>query len=71
MFEWMRHKVFVVTMDEDGDYAYMENFLPSTEFSRPMDMAFANDGTLFLLEYGEQWTARNPDARLSRIIFKR
>ncbi|MDA1027725.1 MAG: ThuA domain-containing protein [Bacteroidetes bacterium] len=69
--EWMRHKLFVVTMDSEGNYEYMESFMPSTTLSRPMDMAFGPDGSLFLLEYGEAWNSRNQDARLSKITFTR
>ena len=65
----MRHKIFLVTMDENGEFDYMERFLPSTTLSRPMDMAFADDGSLFLLEYGNAWNSRNVDARISYITF--
>ena len=69
IYEWTRHKIFLVTMDAEGDYAYMETFLPSTTLSRPMDMAFGPDGSLFVLEYGETWNARNKEARLSKFTF--
>ncbi|MDG1754707.1 MAG: ThuA domain-containing protein [Rhodothermales bacterium] len=69
VYEWMRHKIFLVTMDENGEFDYMERFLPSTTLSRPMDMAFADDGSLFLLEYGNAWNSRNVDARISYITF--
>lgn len=71
MHEWMRHKIFVVTMDEDGDYRFMEEFLPSQDWSRPMDMTFGPDGALYVLEYGEAWNARNEDAKLTRIEYRR
>ncbi len=69
IYEWMRHKIFVVTMDKDGNYDYMETFLPSTTLSRPMDLAFGPDGSLFVLEYGETWNARNKEARLSKFTY--
>ena len=69
IYEWTRHKIFLVTMDPEGDYAYMETFLPSTTLSRPMDMAFGPDGSLFVLEYGEKWNVRNIEARLSKFTF--
>jgi cytochrome c len=34
-----------------------------------IDMQFANDGSLYTLEYGQQWFAANADARLSRITY--
>ena len=36
-----------------------------------MDMAFGQDGALYLLEYGEAWNTRNPEAQLSRITYSR
>jgi len=70
MYEWMRHKVFIVTMDDDGHYRFMENFLPSQEWSRPMDMTFGPDGSLYVLEYGAAWNTRNEDAQLTRIRYR-
>ena len=67
IYEWMRHFIMSVSLNPDGSYAFMESFLPDSEFSRPMDMLFAQDGTMYLLEYGSNWNARNEDARLSRI----
>jgi len=69
VYEWMRHKIFLVTMSDNGEYRYMERFLPSATFSRPMDMEFGDDGALYLLEYGEAWNTRNEEAQLSRITF--
>ncbi len=69
VYEWMRHKLFLVTMHEDGSYYYMESFLPSTKLVRPMDLTFGPDGALYVLEYGDAWNSRNADARLSRITY--
>ncbi|MCH8246584.1 MAG: PKD domain-containing protein, partial [Bacteroidetes bacterium] len=69
IYEWMRHQIFAVTMDGNGDYAYMERFAPNVEFSRPTDMIIGPGGVLYLLEYGTNWNVRNPDARLVRIEF--
>jgi cytochrome c len=65
----MRDQIFVVTMNEQGEYEDMERFLPGTTFSNPIDMLFGPDGALYVLEYGNTWNAANPDARLSRIDF--
>ncbi len=69
IYEWMRHWIYVVTLDENGGYVQADPFLPDEEFSRPMDMAFGPDGALYLLEYGEIWFAKNPDARLNKIEY--
>jgi cytochrome c len=69
IYEWMRNWIFVVTMDEAGKFVKADPFLPNETFSRPMDMAFGPDGALYLLEYGQQWFAQNPDARLTKIEY--
>ncbi len=71
IYEWMRHVIKVVTMDDDGQYKYMESFLPGTEMARPTDMIFAPDGSMYMLEYGTAWNERNEDARLVHINFSR
>ena len=68
-YEWMRDWIHPVTMKENGDFLQMETFMPSTKFSHIIDMQFANDGSLYTLEYGQQWFAANADARLSRITY--
>jgi cytochrome c len=70
IYEWMRNFIKVVTMDENGAYQYMESFLPETTLSRPVDMIFAKDGSMYLLEYGSNWNTRNEDARLSHIRYQ-
>ncbi len=68
-YDWARDYINIVTMKPNGDFVSMERFLPNTTFSHPMDMQFAKDGSLYLLEYGQNWFAQNQDARLSRIEF--
>ena len=69
VYEWMRHWIYVVELDENQQYVSSFPFMRSTEFSRPMDMIFANDGTMYLLEYGKKWNSRNLDARLSKVTY--
>jgi cytochrome c len=69
MYEWMRHWIYVITLDEQGKYVQADPFMPGEKFSRPMDMAFGPDGALYVLEYGEVWFAQNPDARLNKIEY--
>ncbi|MBK8566266.1 MAG: PQQ-dependent sugar dehydrogenase [Saprospiraceae bacterium] len=69
IYEWMRNYIFIVTMDEKGGFVQADPFLPNEKWSRPMDMAFGPDGALYVLEYGMQWFAQNPDARLNKIEF--
>ncbi|MEP7000914.1 MAG: c-type cytochrome, partial [bacterium] len=46
-----------------------ERFMPSQKFSNPIDMAFASNGDLYMLEYGTRWFSGNDDARLVRIEY--
>ncbi len=69
MYEWMRGWIMAVTFDKNGKYASMEQFMPSYKFSNPMDMEFADNGDLYMLEYGSGWFTANDDARLIRIEY--
>lgn len=69
VYEWMRDWVYIVSMDENQNYLKADAFMPNTEFSHPMDMAFASDGKLYVLEYGQKWNSQNLDARLSSISY--
>jgi len=69
IYDWMRGWIMVVTMDDKGDLKSMERFMPSYKFSNPMDMAFAENGDLYVLEYGTAWFTQNKDARLVRIEY--
>ncbi len=68
-YEWMRDWIHPVTMTPEGDFVQMETFMPGTKFSHPMDMQFAADGSLYVLEYGQNWFAQNDDAVLARITY--
>lgn len=69
IYEWMRGWMRVVTMNETGDYVRMEPFLTHVRLDHPMDIELGPDGSIYLLEYGTYWFAKNPNARLSRIVF--
>ena len=69
VYEWMRGWMRAVTMNAAGDYVSMEPFLGHLTFDHPMDVELGPDGALYVLEYGTYWFARNPNARLSRIVF--
>jgi cytochrome c len=68
-YDWMRGWIMSVTMDKEGNFVSMERFMPSYKFSNPMDMEFAENGDLYMLEYGTGWFSANDDARLIRIEY--
>lgn len=69
IYEWMRGFIMSVTLDDKGDFIRMERFLPNQTFNNPMDMEFAPDGDLYMLEYGTGWFVQNDNARLIRIEY--
>jgi cytochrome c len=69
IYEWMRGWMRAVTMNERGDYLRMEPFLEHLTFDHPMDVELGPDGSLYVLEYGTYWFAKNPNARVSRIKY--
>jgi cytochrome c len=70
-YDWMRGWMMAVTVDTFGNFSRMEPFAENLKFSRPMDMIVDKNGSIWILEYGTQWFATNPDARLTRIDYVR
>ena len=68
-YEWMRDWIYIITLDENGQYVQADPFLPNEKFNNPMDMAFGPDGALYIIEYGESWFTQNTDARLTKIEY--
>ena len=69
IYDWIRGWIKVVTMQENGDYDKMEPFMGGTKFNALMDMEMGPDGKIYILEYGNGWFAKNPDAGLFRIDY--
>ncbi|WP_262250035.1 PQQ-dependent sugar dehydrogenase [Parapedobacter soli] len=69
IYEWIRGWIMAVSFDEAGNYAGMEPFLAHWKFDAPVDMQFAPDGAIYLLEYGTNWFSKNSNARLVRIEY--
>lgn len=68
-YDWMRNWIFTVKLTDDFQYDTMERFMPSTVFEKPVDMQFAKDGSLYILEYGTFWSSQNDDSGIYRIEF--
>ncbi len=69
IYEFMRHWIMAVTMDAKGDLVSIERFMPTANFSAPIEMEFAPSGDMYMLEYGTAWFQANNDARLIRIEY--
>lgn len=70
IFEWTRHWIKVVHLDEQYNPVRIEPFMPQQKFVRPVDLTFGRNGALYLLEYGETWGV-NAEARLVRVDYIR
>ena len=69
IFEWIRGWIMAISFDEEGNFKEMEPFLEHWKFDAPVDMQFAPDGAIYLLEYGTNWFTKNTNARLVRIEY--
>ena len=69
IIEFMRGWMMSVAMDENGNYAGMEPFLPEENFSSAIDILFSPDGDLYVLEYGSAWFKGNDNAQIKRIQY--
>lgn len=70
VFDWMRNWVKVLRFDASENYVRTEDFLPvSGDFRRPIDLAFGQDGVMYMLEYGSIYGIDNDDARLVKLEY--
>ncbi|MCC9137830.1 ThuA domain-containing protein [Pontibacter silvestris] len=69
IYDWIRNWIKVVTMLPNGDLDKMEPFIENADFVAPMDMEVGPDGKIYVLEYGQGWFSKNPEAGLSRIDY--
>ncbi|MGV3640556.1 MAG: ThuA domain-containing protein [Adhaeribacter sp.] len=70
VFDWMRNWVKVLRFDAQENYLRTEDFLPVTgDFRRPIDLAFGQDGVMYMLEYGSIYGIDNDDARLVKLEY--
>ncbi len=67
--DFMRGWIMVVSMDEQGNYQSIERFLPNETVGSAIDLKFAPNGDLYLLEYGSAWFRGNDNARIVRFEY--
>ena len=70
IYEWSRHWIMAVHLDDDSNQIRIEPFLEQHSLKRPVDMKFGRDGELYVLEYGDTW-GFNDDSRLLRVDYNR
>ncbi|MDX1636925.1 MAG: PKD domain-containing protein, partial [Balneolaceae bacterium] len=67
--EWLRGWIHVISLDDEGNFEWMEQFLPDENFNGPLDMMFGPDGSLYVLAYGKGWFKANEEAGIIRIRY--
>ena len=69
-YDWTTNWIQTTRFDEDVTTPVdMQRLLPNEFFSKPMDLEFGPDGSLYVLEYGNGWGSSNDDAGLYRIDY--
>lgn len=67
--EWARSWIKVLSFTKEGDLLKIEPFLPYYDFAHPIDVKFGPDGAMYVLTYGANYFAQNPDAQLVKIDY--
>ena len=69
IYDWVRNWTLAVTFDEHDQLLSVEPFLDSMKLSKPVDMTFGPDGSLYVLEYGTMGYAANKNAQIRHITY--
>ncbi len=64
IYDWIRGRIWKAKLGEDEKLEKLEPFIG--DLKHPMDLEMAEDGTLWLLEYGTDWYF-NRDGRIRRL----
>lgn len=70
-YDWMRDWILSVKTNPSGSLDTIENNFSHLNFSHPMDVEFAPDGSMYVLEYGYKWWGFDKTTKLSHIIYDR
>ena len=70
IFDWTRNWIKQVVLDENGHIERIVPFLNHMIFRKPIDLQFRNDGTLYMIEYGDRWSG-NTDSQIVRLVYRR
>ena len=69
IYDWMRGWMMAASFDDQGKLLNVDPFATHVELNSLIDMEIADDGTIYLLEYGKGWFAQNKDSGLSYIKY--
>ncbi|MEM6800587.1 MAG: ThuA domain-containing protein [Bacteroidota bacterium] len=69
IYDWIRGWMKAVHLFPNGDFNKLEAFASEIELANLIDMEMAEDGRIYLLEYGTTWFKANDDSGLSYIEY--
>lgn len=69
MHDWTRDVIAAVELRPDDTVEKLHRLAPWLRFHRPIHLATAADGALYVLEYGTGFLGDNDDARITRLEY--
>jgi cytochrome c len=69
IYEWDRSWIKTVTMDADGAPVKIDPFFDSMTLTRPMNIEFGPEGSLYVLDYGSGYFGGSPESAVFRIDY--
>ncbi|MBK8052424.1 MAG: hypothetical protein IPK35_03880 [Saprospiraceae bacterium] len=66
IYDWIRDWIKLVDVASDN---VIEPFLEEYKFNNIIDIEMADDGQIYILEYGKGWFLKNSDSGLSRVNY--
>jgi len=68
-YEWGRGWIRTISVRPDGTPGDIDPFFESMTLTRPMDVEFGPDGSLYVLDYGSGFFGGSPESALYRIDY--
>ncbi|MBB5906356.1 ThuA domain-containing protein [Actinoalloteichus hymeniacidonis] len=68
-YEWDRGWIKTIEVGEEGEPGAIEPFFDSMELTRPMNIEFGPDGSLYVLDYGSGYFGGAEDSAVYRIDY--
>ncbi|WSY47030.1 ThuA domain-containing protein (plasmid) [Embleya sp. NBC_00888] len=68
-YEWARGFMREIRFDASNKLHKINDFLPTAQLAKPMDMTFGPDGSMYVLDWGRDFGGGNNDSGLYRIDY--
>ena len=70
-YEWSRGWIKTIAIGKNGQHKAINSFFPDMTLTRPMDVEFGDNGSLYVLDYGSGYFGGAEDSALYRIDYVR